>query len=291
MTSTNLPQNPQQEIQRNQELHADTLDHASPPVWVSDDHLSALYKIDALTLMKSMPDSSVDCVWTDPPYLLSNGGATCVAGQRVPVDKGDWDRSRGLDSDHEFNLSWLAQCHRILKPAGTIWVSGTVHIYLSVGMAMQQLGFRILNDIIWEKTNPPPNLGCRCFTHSTETLLWATKAPKGSRYRHTFNYAEMKDENGGKQMKTVWRFSPPGKKEKTFGKHPTQKPVALIRRCLRASTNVGDLVFDPFAGSGSTGIAAMELERRFILCERDATYVKLTTDRLNVRSRRPAKFA
>ena len=274
MTNPNLPENQQQEIQRNQELHASTLDHTSPktPAWVSDDHLSALYKMDA--------------VWTDPPYFLSNGGATCVAGQRVPVNKGDWDRSRGLDSDHEFNLSWLSQCHRILKPAGTIWVTGTVHIYLSVGMAMRQLGFRILNDIIWEKTNPPPNLGCRCFTHSTETLLWATKAPKDSRYRHTFNYADMKEENGGKQMKTVWRFPGPGKDEKRFGKHPTQKPVALIKRCLRASTNVQDLVLDPFAGTGATGIAAMELERRFILCDYDATYVNLTTSRLNAGSQR-----
>ena len=248
-----------------------------------------IYNMDALTLMRSMPDSSVDCVWTDPPYLLSNGGPTCVAGQRAPVNKGDWDRSRGLDSDHEFNLSWLAQCRRILKPAGTIWVTGTVHIYLSIGMAMRQLGFRILNDIIWEKTNPPPNLGCRCFTHSTETLLWATKAPKGSKHRYTFNYREMKEENGGKQMKTVWRIPAPRKGEKAFGSHPTQKPVALISRCLRASTNMQDLVLDPFAGSGATGVAAMELGRSFVLCEKDTTYARLVTNRLNSALRRPER--
>ena len=293
MTIPNIPEDSPQETEPNKEFHASALDHLSPktPVWVSDEHLSAVYRMDALTLMRSMPDSSVDCVWTDPPYFLSNGGPTCAAGHRVPVNKGDWDRSRGLDSDHEFNLSWLAQCHRILKPAGTIWVTGTVHIYLSIGMAMRQLGFRILNDIIWEKTNPPPNLGCRCFTHSTETLLWATKAPKGSKYRHTFNYTEMKEENSGKQMKTVWRLpAGPGKDEKRFGKHPTQKPVGLISRCLRASTNVQDLVLDPFAGSGSTGIAAKELGRRFILCEEENTYVGLIIKRLDATSLHPSSF-
>ena len=259
------------------------LDDLTPvlPVWSSTDEASALYGMDALTLMRSMPDNSVDCIWTDPPYLLSNGGITCVAGRMVSVNKGEWDRSRGLELDHEFNLSWLSECHRILKPAGTIWVTGTVHVYLSVGMAMMQLGFRILNDITWEKTNPPPNLGCRCFTHSTETLLWATKARKGSKHKHTFNYEEMKVENDGKQMKTVWKFSAAGKDEKTFGKHPTQKPVALIKRCLRATTNKGDLVLDPFAGSGATGVAAIELGRRFILCENDPTYAKLIADRLD----------
>ena len=282
MTNLNFPENRQQEIQLNQGLLVGTLDYLSPntPEWVSDDRSSALYKMDALTLMRSMPESSIDCVWTDPPYLLSNGGTTCVAGKRVPVDKGGWDHSQGLDSDHQFNLSWLAQCRRILKPAGTIWVTGTVHSYISIGMAMRQLGLRILNDIIWEKTNPPPNLGCRCFTHSTETLLWATKAPKGSKHRYIFNYAAMKDENGGKQMKTVWKFPAPGKNEKAYGGHPTQKPVALIKRCLRASTNADDLVLDPFAGSGSTGIAAMGMGRKFLLCEQNDDYVRLTVNRL-----------
>src|SRR6202040_3560944 len=118
-------------------------------------------------------------------------------------------RSRGIDLAHEFNRTSVAACHRILKPGGRPWVSGTLHVYLNVGMAMQQLGFRILNDIVWEKPAPPPNLGCRCFTHSTEILLWATKAKKGSKNKHTFNYAAMRAENGGKQMKNVWRLSTP----------------------------------------------------------------------------------
>lgn len=231
--------------------------------------------------METIPDDSVDCVWTDPPYLLSNDGITCVAGRMVKVNKGDWDRSRGVDLDHEFNRTWLAACHRILKPSGSIWVSGTLHVYLSVGLAMQQIGYRILNDIVWEKPAPPPNLGCRCFTHATEILLWATKAMKGSRHRHTFNYTTMKAENGGKQMKNVWRLPPPAKDEKRFGKHPTQKPVALIGRCLRASTNPGDLVLDPFSGSGSTGLAALTLGRRFVGFEQDKGYAHLAALRLN----------
>ena len=248
--------------------------------WQSDDGASALYHDDAFALMKDIPSDSVDCIWTDPPYLLSNGGMTCVAGKRVSVNKGAWDRSDGIENDHQFNLSWLRECYRVLKPAGAIWATGTHHVYLSVGMAMMQLGFRILNDIIWEKSNPPPNLGCRCFAHSTETILWATKAPKGSKHKYTFHYQEMKAENDGKQMKTVWRFPAAGRPEKQFGKHPTQKPIALIDRCLRASTNPGDLVLDPFAGSASTGCAALALGRRFIGSEQVAEYAELGATRL-----------
>jgi site-specific DNA-methyltransferase (adenine-specific) len=248
--------------------------------WRSPDGSARLCRGDSLAILPTLADESVDCVWTDPPYLLSNDGITCVAGRMVKVNKGEWDRSRGVDLDHEFNRAWLAQCYRLLKPGGTIWVSGTLHVYLSVGMAMRQLGYRLLNDIVWEKPAPPPNLGCRCFTHSTEMLLWATKAKKGSKHRYTFNYAAMKAENGGKQMKNVWRLSSPAKEEKQFGKHPTQKPVALVARCLRASTSPGDLVVDPFAGSGSTGVAAVGLGRRFIGCEREDSYVDVAIRRI-----------
>jgi site-specific DNA-methyltransferase (adenine-specific) len=258
------------------------------PVWRSADGNSSIYQGDALDFLAALPTESVDCIWTDPPYLLSNGGVTCVAGRRVTVDKGEWDRSQGIELDHDFNLAWLEACHRVLRPAGTIWVTGTLHVYLSVGMAMMQLGFRILNDITWEKPNPPPNLGCRCFTHSTETVLWATKAPKGSKDRYTFNYHAMKEENGGKQMKSVWRIPAPGKAEKTFGKHPTQKPIALVDRCLRASTNPGDLVVDPFAGSGATALAAQYLDRRFFVCERDQDYVDLILRRLEIERSEPS---
>ena len=252
-----------------------------PAIWQSGDGHSALYQGESLALLASMRPESVDCIWTDPPYFLSNDGVTNVGGRRVSVNKGDWDRSDGVDEDHAFNLRWLTACRRVLRPTGTIWVTGTLHIYLSVGMAMRQLGFRILNDIIWEKTNPPPNLGCRCFTHSTEIVLWATKAPKGSKHKYTFNYGEMKAENGGKQMKSVWRFPAAGRGEKRLGRHPTQKPVALIDRCIRASTNPGDIVLDPFAGTAATGVAALMNGRRFLGIEQDPSYVDIGMKRLS----------
>ncbi|MCP5144322.1 MAG: site-specific DNA-methyltransferase [Gammaproteobacteria bacterium] len=230
--------------------------------------------------MATLPDASFDCIWTDPPYLLSNGGTTCVAGKRKSVHKGDWDRSGGIEIDHAFNREWLAECKRLLKPAGTIWVSGTHHVYLSVGMAMMELGFRILNDIVWEKPNPPPNLGCRCFTHATELLLWASKSGRGSAHRYVFNYDDMKADNDGRQMKNVWRMPAPGRAEKSLGRHPTQKPLDLVRRCIRASTLPGASVFDPFAGSATTGVACLQIGRSFTGCEIDPGYARLGVKRL-----------
>ena len=254
----------------------------APPkiLWHSRDAESRFVRGDHLDTMQTLDDESVDCVWTDPPYFLSNDGTTCQAGRRVSVNKGAWDQSGGVLADHAFNRAWLAECHRILKPTGTIWVSGTHHVYLSVGMAMMELGFRLLNDVIWEKPNPPPNLGCRCFTHSTEIVLWASKAPKGAHARYTFNYDDMKKLNGGRQMKNVWRLTAPGADEKIHGKHPTQKPLTLIERCLLASTEPGDLVFDPFAGSGSTGVAALTCGRAFLGSEIDPAYARIAKRRL-----------
>lgn len=250
-------------------------------IWQSEDERSALFQGDALELLAKIRPESVDCIWTDPPYFLSNDGVTNVGGRRVSVNKGAWDSSAGVDEDHAFNLRWLDACRRVLRPTGTIWVTGTIHVYLSVGMAMRQLGFRILNDIIWEKPNPPPNLGTRCFTHSTEVLLWAAKAPRGSNHRYAFNYAEMKAENGGRQMKSVWRFPSAGRDERRHGRHPTQKPVALIDRCIRASTNPGDTVLDPFAGTASTGVAALMNGRHFLGIEQDPAYVAIGIRRLS----------
>jgi site-specific DNA-methyltransferase (adenine-specific) len=249
-------------------------------VWRAADGQAEIHCSDQRDFLVGLATASVDCVWTDPPYFLSNDGPTCSGGRRRRVNKGDWDRSRGLAADHAWNREWLAECRRILRPGGSIWVSGTTHVYLSVGMALQELGFRILNDIVWEKPNPPPNLGCRCFTHSTEMVLWATTAQRGSRDRHVFNYAEMKRANDGRQMKNVWRFAAPGGDEKRLGRHPTQKPLALLERCLQASTLPEQTVLDPFAGSGSTGVAALRLGRRFIGCEIEPGYAALAIGRL-----------
>ena len=222
------------------------------------------------------PEGRFDAIFADPPYFLSNGGTSCRGGQRVKVDKGAWDKSRGPELNHEFNLEWLRRCQRVLKPNGTLWVTGTHHVIFSIGLALQQLGFKILNDIAWEKPNPPPNLSCRYFTHSTETVLWAAKNEKS---KYCFNYAAMKAVTG-KQMKTVWRFSAPGRTEKSLGRHPTQKPVALIERCLLASTNEGDLVLDPFLGSGTTVVACARLNRSCIGIEQDAGHVQLAVKRV-----------
>lgn len=240
-----------------------------------------LYQADCLEIVqaiaKKYPEGCFDMVFADPPYRLSNGGMTCYAGKMVKVDKGVWDQSEGPELDLAFTKSWLALCQQVLKPNGTIWVSGTHHIIHIVGYAMQSLGFKILNEITWEKPNPPPNLSCRYFTHSTETLLWAAKSPKS---KHVFNYDEMREEAGGKQMKSVWRFTAPKKDEKAFGKHPTQKPVALIDRCIRASTNPGDFILDPFAGSSTTGVAAKALGRRFCGIEQEPEFIELSKRRL-----------
>lgn len=240
-----------------------------------------LYHANCLELMESIaekhPQGCFDMIFADPPYFLSNGGITCQNGKMVSVNKGAWDKSQGIDINHAFNLEWLKRCQRVLKPNGTIWVSGTMHIIYSIGLAMQQLGFKMLNDIIWEKPNPPPNLACRYFTHSTETVLWAAKSTKS---KHRFNYGAMKAENGGKQMKSVWRIKPPANNEKFFGKHPTQKPIELLKRCIEASTNEGDFVLDPFAGSSTTGVAALDLKRRFCGIESDMNFINLSVKRL-----------
>jgi site-specific DNA-methyltransferase (adenine-specific) len=256
------------------------------PVFNDEKHHLRLYQGDCLELLAQIPESSVDLIFADPPYFLSNGGITCHAGKMVSVNKGAWDKLPGpdvgpvrarFDKVHEFNTAWLAACQRVLKPNGSIWVSGTSHVIHSVGFAMQQLGFKLLNDISWVKPNPPPNLSCRYFTHATETLIWAARDKKS---RHTFNYKLMKEANRGKQMKSVWEIRPPESWEKKFGKHPTQKPVALLERILLASTNEGDLVLDPFSGSGTTLVVAFRLRRHAFGCELSGEFLTLSLCRL-----------
>ena len=250
------------------------------PLFRADD--IALFHSDCITLMNGLieehPDGMFDMIFADPPYFLSNGGISCQAGKMVRVDKGGWDESAGVEANHTFNMAWLLRCQKLLKANGTIWVSGTHHVIHSIGYAMQCLNMKLLNSITWEKPNPPPNLSCRYFTHSTETILWASKSEKS---KHCFNYQFMKAQNGGKQMKSVWRICAPGKAEKLLGKHPTQKPVELLDRIILASTERDDLVFDPFSGSGTTGVSAIRNGRKFLGCDSEEKYIDLSVLRLS----------
>ncbi len=233
---------------------------------------------DAFELLDMLKEESVDMIFADPPYFLSNDGITCKGGRMVSVNKGNWDKIDSVESKHEFNRLWIRACKKVLKKNGTIWVSGTLHNIYSVGMALEQEGFKILNNITWQKTNPPPNLACRCFTHSTETILWARK--DDAKAKHLFNYELMKEINEGKQMKDVWTGSLTPPKEKKNGKHPTQKPIYLLERIIQSSTSEGDIVLDPFCGSSTTGVAAKQLKRKYIGIDNEEEYMELSKLRL-----------
>jgi site-specific DNA-methyltransferase (adenine-specific) len=255
----------------------EVLEATPKPFFVNEGRGIRLYQGDALAMLRQSRSENFDLIFADPPYFLSNGGITCQNGQMVSVNKGRWDKAPSLEDIHVFNTDWLRECYRLLKSNGTIWVSGTAHNIYSVGFAMQTLGYKILNDIAWFKINPPPNLACRYFTHATETILWARK---GEKAKHHFNYDEMKRDNRGKQMQSLWSIKPPAQREKRFGKHPTQKPEALLDRIIRASSNTGDLVLDPFCGSGTTGVLSARLRRRFVGFDIDENYLDLAVKRI-----------
>jgi site-specific DNA-methyltransferase (adenine-specific) len=249
------------------------------------DNNFVLYKGDCLEVLKKFPDEHFDMIFADPPYNLSNGGFTVHAGKRVSVHKGKWDESKGIIGDFEFHLKWIEACKRVLKPNGTIWISGTYHSIYQCGFALQKLGYHILNDIVWFKPNAAPNLSGRYFTASHETLIWARKNKSA---KHTFNYQAMKNgfwhkydaiKREGKQMRSVWSVGTPRTEEKKFGKHPTQKPLALLERIILASTQKDDVILDPFTGSSTTGIAAIKLGRKFIGIDTEEEYLKLSIKR------------
>jgi site-specific DNA-methyltransferase (adenine-specific) len=253
-----------------------------------NDDLVTLYHGDCLKVMQNFEDNTFDMVFADPPYFLSNGGFTVHAGKRVSVQKGDWDKSKSAIDDFTFHLKWIQEVKRVLKPGGTIWISGTYHSIFQCGYALQLEDFKILNDISWFKPNASPNLACRNFTASHETLIWARKDAING--KHTFNYELMKNgdwheqdkiKNPGTQMRSVWSLTTPKQSEKTMGRHPTQKPMELLKRIIIASTNEGDLILDPFNGSGTTTLVATQLKRNSVGIDMDENYLELAKLRIN----------
>lgn len=238
----------------------------------------SLYLGDSFKLLKKIEKKSIDMIFADPPYFLSNDGITCKNGKMFSVNKGEWDRAISLKEKHKFNKKWIKLCRELLKDNGTIWISGTFHNIYSIGMALEEEGFKIINNITWEKTNPPPNISCRAFTHSTETILWAKK--NSLKTKHKFNYSIMKELNENKQMKDVWKTSLVKPSEKKQGKHPTQKPMEILKRVILASTDEGEIILDPFNGSGTTGIVAAMLNRKYIGFEKEKEYLELSKQRI-----------
>ncbi|MDO4525731.1 MAG: site-specific DNA-methyltransferase [Bacteroidales bacterium] len=230
---------------------------------------------DSFQLLKEF-DFKFNMIFADPPYFLSNGGISLQSGRVVCVNKGEWDKGKSPEEMNEFNMEWLKLCRDKLKDNGTIWISGTYHNIFSVANCLTELGYKILNVITWQKTNPPVNISCRFFTYSTEFVIWARKCHK---VPHLFNYEIMKILNDGKQMTDVWRLPAIGRWEKSCGKHPTQKPLSLLTRIILASTKEGDWILDPFSGSSTTGIAANLCGRRFAGIEQSEDFCEMSKAR------------
>ncbi len=235
--------------------------------------------------MQLLEANSIDMIFADPPYFLSNWWFTVQSGKRVSVNKGGWDKSSWIEWDFEFHLSWLREAKRVLKEDWTIWVSGTYHSIYQCGYALQLLWFHILNDISWFKPNASPNLSCRFFTASHETIIWARKSKK---WKHYFDYQAMKMwewsedfiKKPSLQMRSVWSIYPPKKQEKVHGKHPTQKPEELLRRIIIASTRENDIILDPFSWSSTTWIVANRSWRRYIGIEMDKKFLDISIRRV-----------
>lgn len=245
------------------------------PFFKSTDRAFTLLHGDSLELLPQFK-FHFDMIFADPPYFLSNGGISMQAGKIVCVDKGEWDKGKSPADINDFNYRWVSLCRDKLKENGTIWVSGTYHNIFSVANALTALGFKILNVVTWAKTNPPPNISCRYFTYSTEFIIWARKSQKRPHY---FNYELMKELNEGKQMTDVWRLPAIAPWEKSCGKHPTQKPLALLVRLILASTKSDAWILDPFTGSSTTGIAANLTGRRFLGIDNEKEFVEISRNR------------
>lgn len=247
-----------------------------------------LHNGDCVDIMREeIEDGSVDVIFADPPYFLSDGSnRTVLGGKIVKLDKGEWDRDKGHKENYAFHERWIEECHRVLKDTGTIWVAGTYHSIFYCGTVLKSFGFHIINDVIWFKPNASPNMTCTRITASHETLIWAKKDKDK---KHYFGYKELKNgvykddfiKKKGKQMRSVWVMNSVAQREKVFGGHPTQKPLALLSRVLTASAQEGDTILDPFCGSGTTGVIAQQKKaKRFIGIDLDIEYLKTTERRM-----------
>ncbi|GAA8850778.1 site-specific DNA-methyltransferase [Helicobacter pylori] len=249
--------------------------YLSRPIFKSQDQLFTLYQGDCNEVLPQF-ENAFDLIFADPPYFLSNDGLSIQSGKIVSVNKGDWDKEDGINDIDEFNYQWINNAKKALKNTGSLLISGTYHNIFSLGRILQKLDFKILNLITWQKTNPPPNFSCRYLTHSTEQIIWARKSRK---HKHVFNYEVLKKINNDKQMRDVWSFPAIAPWEKANGKHPTQKPLALLVRLLLMASDENSLIGDPFSGSSTTGIAANLLKREFIGIEKESEFIKISMDR------------
>jgi len=230
---------------------------------------------------RAVDRESADLVFADPPYLLSGNGARgCKAGRWADIDKGAWDQFLGFDDALQFHRRWLANTAMMLKPSGALWCTTTRHSLGAILFTLQGTGWRVINCGTWCKPNAPPQLSCRALTHSTEQLIWAAP-PHAGRARYRFNDREMRERfGGGKQVRDWWVLPAETGNKKVHTGHPTQKPVALLERILACSTLAGDLVVDPFVGSGTTGVAAARRGCRFVGVDNDRRYVRMATARI-----------
>ena len=242
---------------------------------------------DFFEVINSIPKNSIDLVFADPPYFLSNGGFTVRSGKQVSVNKGAWDEAASRADSRQFHRDWIQAVRKVMTPDASIVITGTHHSIFQCAAELESSGFRLLNDIVWFKPNGAPNLSRRRLGASHEMILWASKSNTS---KFVFNYDELRDgdypgdtiKRAGKQMRSVWWIPTTPKREKSFGRHPTQKPLDLMRRIITGFSAPGSIVLDPFMGSGTTGVACKELGRRFIGIEMSQEFFEVAKNRMGI---------
>lgn len=234
-----------------------------------------LYNEDCIEVLKKLKPNSVDLIFADPPYFLSNGGKSIHSGKVVSVNKGEWDKMENYEDTILFTKNWINGCFKVLKFGGSIWVSGTVHNIFEVKNALDEAGFKIINIVVWHKSDPPPLIYKNKLRFSYELIIWASKG-----FKHTFNYEYMFKINNG-ELEDVWTIPAVQMNEKKFGYHPTQKPEELLERIIKSSSNEGDIVLDPFMGSGTTCYVAKKLNRKYIGIEKDKKFFNISKRRID----------